>query len=233
MKTVLVTGGTSTLGIAICKRFLKEGFTVYCAFSSSAEKAQHMRDESGNSLIPMHLDVLDKDSITGAIASLARLDVLVNNSGVFTVSSIAELEEPDWDKVFDVNVKGMMRTTKACIDLLEASNGCIVNIASINAFHPGFGKTVGYDASKGAVVSFTQSLASELAPHIRVNAVAPGLIAAEYLDIQNPIRITYEKRALLGRLVESDEVAEAVWFLSSSGAVTAQVVTVDCGYLMG
>lgn len=233
MKTVLVTGGTSTLGKAVCERFHKEGYMVYCGYASSSLKALQLQGAMGNNLIPVPLDVLDNESIANAVKNLGSLDVLVNNSGVFSVSDLADLEETEWDRIFAVNVKGLMRTVKACLPLLEDSSGCIVNIASINAAHPGFGQTVSYDTSKGAVVSFTQSLAAELAPRIRVNAVSPGLIAAEYLDEENPIRTIYEKRSLLGRLVESEEVADAVWFLCGSTAMTAQVVTVDCGYLMG
>jgi NAD(P)-dependent dehydrogenase (short-subunit alcohol dehydrogenase family) len=114
-----------------------------------------------------------------------------------------------------------------------APSGAIVNIASINALHPGFGKTVSYDASKGAVVAYTQSLAAEIAP-IRVNAVAPGLLDAPYLHAEgNTVREQFESRALLGRMVKPEEVAQAVLFEAENTAMTGQVIVVDCGYLMG
>lgn len=233
MKTVLVSGGTSTLGRAICTRFVADGYTVYCAYASSKEKATALSASLGPSLIPLHLDVQDQESIAQGCAHLQSLDLLVNNSGVFSVFPTEELGEAEWQRIFDVNVTGMFRLTKQVLPLLRQAKGNIINIASINALHPGFGGTTCYDASKGAVVSYTKALAAELAPEVRVNAVAPGLIAAPYLDNDHPLRQLYEKRALLSHLVEADQVAQVVSFLSGCCAMTAQVITVDCGYLAG
>lgn len=233
MKYVLVSGGTSTLGKAICKLFIAEEQTVYCAYSSSEQKALELQQELGPLLKPVFLDVRDQSSIDTVASQLTSLDVLVNNSGIFSVYPVEELSTAEIQRIFDVNVTGLMRMVKAMAPLLQASKGSIVNIASINAFHPGFGGTSHYDASKGAVVSYTKSLASELAPHVRVNAVAPGLLKAPYLDETNALRKRYEERSLLGSLVDADQVALVVQLLANCSAMTAEVVTVDSGYLAG
>lgn len=233
MHNVLVSGGTSTLGEAVCRSFVLQGSTVFCAYTSSFEKAKALQEELGPSLVPIHLDVCNQGSIEEALQDLVCLDVLVNNSGVFSVFDPLELTTQEWERVFDINVTGMFRLTKACIPLLRVARGNIVNIASINAFHPGFGGTAHYDASKGAVVSYTRSLAQELGPEIRVNAVAPGLLEAAYLDQDNELRRQYEQRSLLKSLVKAEQVAQVVLLLSSCTAITAEVVTVDCGYIMG
>lgn len=233
MKTVLVSGGSSTLGRAICTKFVEDGYMVYCAYASSKEKALSLSTSLGPSLVPLPLDVQDEASIAEACAHLQSLDLLVNNSGVFSVFPTEELVASEWQRIFDINVTGMFRLTKQVLPLLRQAKGTIVNIASINALHPGFGGTTCYDASKGAVVSYTKALAAELAPDVRVNAVAPGLIAAPYLDKDHPLRQLYEKRALLSHLVAPEQVAEAVSFLSRCTAMTAQVLTIDCGYLAG
>ncbi len=233
MRHVLVSGGTSTLGNAICSAFIAEGAIVYCGYSSGEQKALELVQQFGPSLIPVQLDVTDQAGIDAVARRLQALDVLVNNSGVFSVYSVEELQSEEIQRIFDINVIGMMRLTKSMIPLLRTSKGSIVNIASINAFHPGFGGTVHYDASKGAVVSYTKSLARELAPQVRVNAVAPGLLKAPYLDESNPLRKLYEHRSLLGSLVDAQQVALVVHLLSRCTAMTAEVVTIDAGYLAG
>ncbi|MGH0052337.1 MAG: SDR family NAD(P)-dependent oxidoreductase [Sphaerochaetaceae bacterium] len=233
MRTILVSGGTSTLGKAICERLSKAGEQVYCGYASNKDTAVELAAIYGPSLIPIHLDVQDTACIASVVNTLRGLDVLVNNSGVFSMFSPTTLEEEEWQHIFDVNVTGLFRLTKQCIPFLEESQGCIVNIASINALHPGFGGTSHYDASKGAVVAYTKSLAKELAPFIRVNAVAPGLLQASYLDDANPLKQYYEKRALLHSLVDPDEVAKVVQLLIDCKAMTGELVGVDCGYLMG
>lgn len=233
MKHVLVSGGTSTLGKAVCSRFIAEGAMVYCGYSSGEQKAQELVRQLGSFLVPVRLDVTDQASIDDVASKIQSLDVLVNNSGVFSVFSVEELQTEEIQRIFDINVTGLMRVTKRMAPFLQASKGSIINVASINAFHPGFGGTVHYDASKGAVVSYTMSLARELAPLVRVNAVAPGLLKAPYLDETNPLRKLYEQRALLGCLVDADQVSLAVQFLSRCTAMTAQVITIDAGYLAG
>ena len=235
MKTILITGGTSNLGSELCRSFVKRGDRVICTYGHNRMGAEKLQSELGDRLVIAEMDVLSQESVANLFLSLSSLDVLVNNSGVFTVGEQEKLPVEDWDKVFDTNVKGMFLVTQKAIPLLrESGDGAIVNIASINAFHPGFGGTAHYDASKGAVVSYTKSLAAELGPSIRVNAVAPGLLdAIAFHDDTNPIKTVFENRASLKRLVQTHEVADCVLFLASATAITGETLIVDCGYSVG
>jgi len=234
MRTVLVTGGTSNLGKAICRSFIEEGDSVIATYAHNREGAELLKRELGDRLAILELDLLKEESIKTLFAKLDTLDVLVNNGGLFTLSTQQDLKTEEWDRVFDTNVKGLFMVTKGALPLLKKSEeASIVNIASINAIHPGFGQTAHYDASKGAVVAYTKSLAAEVAP-IRVNAVAPGLLDAPYLsDTDNPIRVMFESRSLLKRMVKVEEVASCVLFLAGAKAITGQTIVVDCGYLVG
>ncbi|MCH3916281.1 MAG: SDR family oxidoreductase [Spirochaetia bacterium] len=224
----VVVGGSSNIGRSICAQLVKEGYTVigtYCAHAPNAMQGCTFRQ----------LNNVDEVQVSKFFSSFTALDLLVNVSGVFTESLQQELDIHDFTNVFDVNVKGMFLCCKHAIPLLALHHGSIINIASSNAFHPGFGKTVHYDASKGAVVSYTRSLAAELGPQsIRVNAVAPGLINAPYLDRpENPTKGKFLARAVIKRLVEPEDIASAVLFLARNTAVTGQTICVDCGYLIG
>lgn len=230
---VLVSGGTSTLGSAICRHFVARGDRVLCGYHSAVERARLLREELGNQLIPLPLDLQDPAMIEEQVKGIEHLDALVNNSGIFTEATIEELPLSEWREVFSVNVEGLFLLSRACIPLLKASHGSIVNIASINALHPGFGRTAHYDASKGAVVAFTRSLAAELAPHVRVNGVAPGLLETPSLDMEHPLRRRYEKRALLASLVDPGEVAKVVALLCDCRAMSGETIVVDGGYLVG
>lgn len=234
MRTVLVTGGTSNLGKAICRLFIDEGDHVIATYANNREGALALKEELGDRLRIEQMDLLSEESIHALFSTLEQLDVLVNNSGLFTLSDQQDLGSDEWSRVFDTNVKGLFLVTQRALPLLKNSpSASIINIASINALHPGFGQTAHYDASKGAVVSYTKSLAVEVAP-IRVNAVAPGLLDAPHLaDPGHPIRAIFERRSPLKRMVKVEEVASCVSFLASAQAITGQVVVVDCGYLVG
>lgn len=234
MRTVLVTGGTSNLGQAICRSFIQGGDSVIATYAHNREGAIRLKRELGEKLTILELDLLKEESILKVFSKVPKLDVLVNNGGLFSLSDQRNLKAEEWDRIFDTNVKGLFLVTKGALPLLkESGDPSIVNIASINAIHPGFGQTAHYDASKGAVVAYTKSLAAEVAP-IRVNAVAPGLLDAPYLfDPENPVRVLFESRALLKRMVKVEEVASCVSFLSGAKAITGQVIIVDCGYLVG
>lgn len=241
-KVILVSGGSSNLGAAICRAFSAEGAVVVCTWASETGRVKAealVRELPACRCIPM--DVCSEASVRDAFLSISetegRLDVLINNSGVFTVSDQEFLAEADWDRVFDTNVKGIWRVCRHAIPLLKAARpSSIVNIASINAFHPGFGGTAHYDASKGAVVSYTKSLAQEVGgAGIRVNAIAPGLLDAQYLHAEgNALGPMYENRAVLGRMVRPADVASAAVFLASSlsGGIVGETIPVDCGYLL-
>ena len=230
MKTMLISE-TSTIGEAV-RYFTQRGWHVYLGYNTGKEKAEALEEELAPSVTALHLDVQDKSSITDAVRSMGELDLLINNSGIFSSFLTGSLEDDEVSRILDVNVTGLFRLTKAVLPRLK-EGGSIINITSINAIMPTFGSTTHYDASKGAVISYTRSLAAELAPRIRVNALAPGLVSAPYLDESNEIRKVFEKRSVLKRMVQSEEVAHALFFMAENTALSGAVITLDCGYTIG
>lgn len=220
MPDVLVTGALSTLGLAISRKFHDHGFHVY------GTARDGLRSFPYGKLLELDFE---KDDLS-SLDSIGSLDVLVNNAGVFTSGLQADLDDDLFSKVIDINVTGLFRVTKKVLPLLIASSGAIVNISSINSIHPGFGGTAHYDGSKGFVSSYTASLAAETG--LRVNAVAPGLIAAERL-IGSALEAEFCSRAIRKSMVDSDDVAELVWFLSVAKGIYGETIVLDNGYLKG
>lgn len=245
-KSALVTGASGNLGGAIASALAMQGVSVGLLYGKSSSKArtenlaQRLSCFDGVSSLALQADVCDEEqcacAIEETVSRFGSLDILVNNAGLFTVASQESLTEEAWDLVMDTNLKGLWRLSRLSLAHLMQRNGVVVNIASINAFRPGFGGTAHYDASKGAVVSYTRSLAAEWAPYgIRVNAVAPGLIDADRLNEEAPDLVErYRKRSAMGRLVTAEDIASIVCFLASdaSRAMTGEVVAADCGYGM-
>lgn len=244
-QTAIVTGGGRGIGRAIARTLGAAGADVAIVYHTSQENAKAVAAEieaGGGQAIAVQADVRHAGQVEAMVAAVierfGRLDILVNNSGIFTLGQQTELSEVDWDAVFDTNLKGLWLCSKAVAQqmIAQASGGCIVNLASINGVHPGFGGTAHYDASKGGVIAYTRSLAAELAPHrIRVNAIGPGLTDSPLLREQAPELVAMvEARTPLKRLGQPEEMARVVLFLVSPLAswVTGQTVFVDGGYLL-
>jgi 3-oxoacyl-[acyl-carrier protein] reductase/dihydroanticapsin dehydrogenase len=139
--------------------FIAEGARVYCGYSSSEQNAQELVHSLGPSLIPVLLDVTDQASIDEVASRITTLDVLVNNSGVFSVHPVQELQTEEVQRIFDINVTGLMRLTKCMIPFLKASKGSIVNVASIKPSIIWFWPDGARFMHQRAVVSYTKSLA--------------------------------------------------------------------------
>ena len=258
-KTAVVTGGAVNIGRAISLKLSVLGVKVVVVYNSSSGPALELCKEinnSGGTASAFQADVSDEQSVAALFKSVVkddrfgRIDIMVNNSGVFSIYGQTELPAEEWRKIFDINSMGTFLCSREAARLMKVQEpygncrqkGCIINIASINALHPGFGGTVHYDATKGAVYAFTRSLAAELGPAaIRVNAVAPGLVDSEELR-KNSAELAgmVEKRSPLGDagradiMVKAEDVANTVVYLASdlSSAVTGETVVVDRGYLL-
>jgi 3-oxoacyl-[acyl-carrier protein] reductase len=244
-QVAIVTGGGRGIGRAIARTLGAAGASVAVAYHTSREGAEAITAEieaAGSQALAVQTDVRRADQVEALVITvverLGHIDALVNNAGIFTQDLQTELSEADWDAVWDTNLKGLWLCTKSVANqmIAQGKGGCIVNLASINAVHPGFGGTAHYDASKGGVMAYTRSLAAELAPHnIRVNAVGPGLTDSLALRKQAPELVsTVEARTPLRRLGQPEEMAKVVLFLVSPLAswVTGQTVFADGGYLL-
>jgi 3-oxoacyl-[acyl-carrier protein] reductase len=245
-KKALVTGGATGIGRSAVLTLARAGYDVAINYATSAQAAQQVAQEAkalGAATLLVPCDVSDEAAVRkmlGAVGeSFGHLDALVNNAGTTAKWKIKDLESLDmaeWDRTFAVNVRGTFQVTRAAVPLLEkGSSPSIVNIASIVGLRPG-PQPLPYAASKAAVVNLTKTLAWNLGPKIRVNAVAPGWMEGDWM--QRMLGDKYEdlmgKRAKLTplrRCVTADDVAETILnLLQSNRFVTGEVVVIDGGF---
>ncbi len=219
-RTALVTAGNSNLGKAIREVLEDRGYEVLYTVSS-ADKV-----DGPNAIA---VDLRDEMAVGSAFSSFKQLDLLVNNAGIFTEGSQEALSTGLFDDVMDLNVRGLFLVTRALLPAIKRVDGAIVNISSMNALHPGFGTTAHYDASKGAVSSYTASLAAETG--LRVNAVAPGLIDAQRLH-GTDLEKHWKGHSVKAEMVKPETIAEAVLFLAECQGIYGQTILVDNGYCL-
>lgn len=241
-KTAVVTGAGRGIGRAIALTLARDGASVVVSdinLQTAQGVAQEIIERGGQALA-LEADVSDAQSVQRLIEKTqeawGRLDILVNNAGLFpTGKPVLQVTQEEWDRVFAVNTRGVFLCSRAAAQaMVPQGGGVIINIASVDAKD----KTTGnaeYAASKAAVISFTRTLACELAGEgVRVNAVSPGWIATENL-LSKPDRMAQAIQDIpIGRLGTPQDVAEAVAFLASDAAsyITGEVLDVNGGKVM-
>lgn len=248
-RVVLVTGGAAGIGLATCQRFTDEGAIVeFCDVNDAAGEAA--RTDLGAAAHFTRVDVTDSDEVQAwvdaALARHGRVDVLVNNAGITRDAQlskfrdgalIAQMAESDFDRVIDINLKGVFLCTRAVVPaMVRQGSGVVISASSVVAFDGNFGQT-NYVATKSGVIGMTKVWSRELGKHgIRVNAVAPGFTATEMVaampeKVQDAMRL----RTPLGRLGQPEDIANAYLFLASDEAsfVSGTVLRVDGGLVVG
>ncbi len=234
-RQVLVSGGTSGIGAAICEAFVALGADVFATGVTEAEIAAAKSRPEMKGVHFATLDVRDRPAVDALVAGLPRLDHVVNCAGVIRRND--ELDPDVFADVVDINLNGSMRVCAAARPRLAETGGTIVNTASMLSFFGG-GLVPGYSASKGGIAQLTKSLAiAYAADGIRVNAIAPGWIATPLTKglRENPERnAAILARTPLNRWGEPAELAGGVLYLSSPLAsfVTGSVLVIDGGYLI-
>ena len=235
-KRALVTGGGKGIGLAIAKKLLDLGATVYIA-GRNKETLKRAVAESGNKLIPLEVDVSKWDATREIIKDILPIDLLINNAGVLITNSILKCTEEEYSKIMDINLKSQLNLTQfVANDLIKRNRGGrIVNISSdlaLRAFE-NFGL---YCCSKAAIDMATKCFALELGPkNIRVNAVNPTWVRTEmtqdYWSHPNDLKLV-NASIPMGRIVEVHEVADTVIFLLSdkSEMITGHSLLVDGGF---
>ncbi len=242
-RVALVTGGGRGLGRAIVKALAQEGARLAINYRESARGAQEAAEDAsrfGGRAITVRADVSRAAEVRAMIERIhdafGRLDILVNNAGVFCRTSFLDVTEAQWDNVLDINLKGTFLCAQAAARVMMAQqSGAIVNLASGGGLspRPGYETSAPYAASKAGVIMLTRRLALELAPQVRVNAVAPGIIESRP-GWSDDTRRRLGAVSLLGRLGTPAAIANAVVFLVSDDAssITGHVLNVDGGVVL-
>ena len=238
-KVAIVTGGTRGIGFAVVKKFLDNGATVVL-FGSKEESVQQaltrLKKENPNyNVIGMYPNITDMGAVEKAFAEVknrfGKIDIVVNNAGISARESLYNYEEEDFEKIMDLNVKAVFNCSKVGAKYMkENGGGVILNTSSMVSIY-GQAAGCGYPASKFAVNGLTKSLARELGrDHIRVNAVAPGVIHTDMVDslpeeMIKPIIASIP----IGRMGEPEDIANAFLFLASDMAsfITGAILSVD------
>jgi NAD(P)-dependent dehydrogenase (short-subunit alcohol dehydrogenase family) len=241
----IVTGGGTGVGRAVCRALVEAGATaVVVNYSRSEEDARRTASELrelGVRALAYQASVADEtavDAMVGeAVSRFGRLDVLVNNAGTTRFIAPGDLDaltDEVWDEILGVNLKGTFYCARAAAPALRQAHGAIVNVASIAGLRAS-GSSIAYGVSKAAVIQLTRNLAMALAPEVRVNAVAPGLIATRWFRVpfgDQAAEAQEERTAAmtpLGRVATADDVARAVLGFLAADMVTGECVVVDGG----
>lgn len=241
-KTILVTGASGDIGLAICQKFLEQECQVYGVYRSNIDALAELKYQhpQGDKLHLMQCDLASQEAVTQLCTHITneagKIDTLVNNAGIVKDSLFASMSVEDFGSVIDSNLLSIFRLTKEALMLLRSSQSpSIVNVSSIAAIVPSVGQ-INYSASKGAILAFTRTLAAEMAPRgVRVNAVAPGMIASKMVKkVSRTVVRAVTDSIPLKRLGQCDEVANTIVYLSSSAAgyIVGQTIVIDGGLVM-
>ena len=238
-KVSIITGAGQGIGKATALKFAKEGAkVVVCDINATnANQTAAEIQAQGGEAIAFIVDVTNKETIRTMVAAVVarygRIDTLVNNAGITQDAQMKKMTEDQFDRVIEVNLKGVFNCTQAVVDLmLEQGSGCILNASSIVGIYGNFGQT-NYAASKFGVIGYTKTWSRELGKKgIRVNAVAPGFIETPILStIPDKVIKMMEDKVPLGRLGKPEEIANTYAWLASDEAsyVTGAVLEVSGG----
>ncbi|MRG87572.1 3-oxoacyl-[acyl-carrier-protein] reductase [Salinibacillus xinjiangensis] len=241
-KTALITGGARGIGLATVQKFLQEGANVVLLDlkKEDIEQGINKLGDFEKQLAYYVGDVTNKESVTAAIDytvdKFGQIDILVNNAGITADAQLLKMEDEQWDKVIDVNLKGVFQMTRAAAaKMKEQKSGVILNASSVVGLYGNFGQT-NYAAAKFGINGMTKTWAKELGRYkVRVNSVAPGFIQTEMTaKIPEKVLKMMEEKSVLNEMGKPEDIANAYAFLASDEAryITGTVLSVDGGVVV-
>ena len=232
MSNIVITGGSRGIGKAAVELFAAQGHTVTFLYEKDHIAAAAVAETTGAKAICC--DVADRAAVFAAFRQIGAVDTLVCNAGICHYGLLSMMEEKAWDRIFDVNVKGIYNCVSAAMPaFLEKQKGSIVTVSSMWG-QVGASCEAAYSATKGAVIALSKALAKELGPSgIRVNCVAPGVILTDMCGSVDPeILEEMAQETPVGRNGQPEDVAQAIAYLAEAEFVTGQVLPINGGYVI-
>ena len=232
MANVVITGGSRGIGAAAVALFAEKGHRVWFLYEKNHAAAQAVAEKTGATAICC--DVADGSKVAEAFAQIGDVDILICNAGICHYGLMSQMEDSQWDRIFDVNVKGIFHCVRAAMPaFLKKQAGSIITVSSMWG-QVGSSCEAAYSSTKGAVIALTKALAQELGPSgIRVNCVSPGVILTDMCASVDPeILDGMAQESPIGRNGTAEDVAEAMAYLAEATFVTGQVLPVNGGYVM-
>ena len=232
MSTVVITGGSRGIGAAAVELFAARGDRVYFLYEKNHEAALSVAEKTGATAICC--DVADGQAVRAAFEKIGDLDILICNAGTVHYGLMSMMEETQWDRIFDVNVKGIFHCVNAAMPaFLKKHKGSIITVSSMWG-QVGASCEAAYSATKGAVIALTKALAKELGPSgIRVNCVAPGVILTDMCaEVAPEILDELKDETPIGRNGTPMDVAKAMVWLTQGEFITGHVLSVNGGYVI-
>ena len=232
MSNIVITGGSRGIGAAAVELFAARGDRVYFLYEKSDDQAAALAARTGATAI--RCDVADGEAVRAAFTQIPDVDVLICNAGVMWFGLMSMMGEAEWDRIFNVNVKGVYHCVNAAMPaFLRKHAGCVITVSSMWG-QVGASCEAAYSATKGAVIALTKALAKELGPSgVRVNCVAPGVILTDMCASVDPeILAEMAEETPVGRNGTPMDVAKAMAYLAEADFITGQILPVNGGYVI-
>ena len=232
MSNIVITGGSRGIGAAAVELFAGLGHKVWFLYEKEHDAAASVAARTGAAAICC--DVADGAAVKAAFSQIPDVDVLICNAGVMWFGLMSMMEEAAWDRIFDVNVKGVYHCVNAAMpSFLRKHSGCVITVSSMWG-QVGASCEAAYSATKGAIIALTKALAKELGPSgIRVNCVAPGVILTDMCATVDPeVLAEMAEETPVGRNGKPEDVAKAFAYLADADFITGQVLPVNGGYVI-
>ena len=232
MSNVIITGGSRGIGAAAVELFAARGDRVYFLYEKNHAAAEAVAVKTGATAICC--DVADGEAVKEAFRKIPDVDILICNAGIVHYGLMSMMDESAWNRIFDVNVKGIYHCVNAAMPhFLRRQRGCVITVSSMWG-QVGASCEAAYSATKGAVIALTKALAKELGPSgIRCNCVAPGVILTDMCaGVEPEILAQMGEEACVGRNGTPTDVAKAMEYLADADFITGHVLSVNGGYVI-